>query len=65
MGEPPVFIPLLQVNPIIEAVVTTVLSVRLIGALGTYKIIAPFPGKESKLSPYRFVAVTVANTGSP
>lgn len=51
MGEPPVFIPLLQVNPIIEAVVTAVLSVRLIGALGTCKIIAPFPGKESKLSP--------------
>jgi hypothetical protein len=65
MEVPPVEWPSLQVNAAIESLVTSVLSVKSTGESGTNKIVAPLPIGEGSDSPYKFDAVTVANTLSP
>lgn len=65
MGEPPVEIPLVHVNPITEAVVTVEFICKPIGALGTDRIIAPLPADDCADSPYTFVEVRITIMLSP
>ncbi len=51
MGEPPDYFPFCHYIPIIEALVTVVLSARFTGGLGTSTIVAPFPASDETESP--------------